>query len=422
MTQLHKPIGIRTKTTQYPRRPLRILHLVESLDVGGTEKQAVQIAIRQAAAGCDVTVACLRSEGPLLGVLQEAGIPVREFRKRRKLLSLGGLRQLFRLIFFLRQRRFDVLHSHHLMSNLLGVPAARLAGTPRIISSRRYLDLEWWSGRQRTRIAGLIYKVSHHVVVNSASIRDLLVHRDGIKAEKIAVLPNGIDIERFSNATHARHKAPELSSLSTTSQIVAVLANMYSPVKGHSTLIKAAIEVCRDFPNVIFALIGDGKERGKLEKEVRDAGLGNNFLFLGSRNDVPELLACCDIAVLPSDSEGFPNAVLEAMAAHLPVIATSVGGVPEIIESGVTGLLVPPADPLALSAAILRLLNDQGLRHRLADAGHKHVIEHFSFERLISSLEALYTESPELRSANRDLEPNLDGSTVKVRLAIHASE
>jgi glycosyltransferase involved in cell wall biosynthesis len=110
------------------------------------------------------------------------------------------------------------------------------------------------------------------------------------------------------------------------------------------------------------------------------------------------------------------------MAARLPVIATSVGGTPEIIESGVTGLLVSPADPRALSAAILQLLNDKELRRRLADAGQTFVVERFSFERLISSLEALYAESPKPASAGHTLEHNRDGSAVKVRLAAHASE
>jgi glycosyltransferase involved in cell wall biosynthesis len=374
--------------------------LVESLEVGGTETQAVQTALRQAAAGHQVSVGCLRSEGPLIKVVEEAGIPVTEFCKGRKLLSLKGIRQLLRLTLFLRQNRVEVLHCHDLMSNLLGVPAARVAGTAKIISSRRYFELEWWSGWLRTRIAGLIYKLSHHVIVNSTFIRDLLVHRDHVRSDKIDVLYNGIDIKRFSIV---KNKISSLAFLSQTSTIIAVVANMYSPVKGHTTLIKAAVEVCRELPDVLFALIGDGKERPSLERQAIASGLGRNFLFLGSRQDVPELLACCDISVLPSDSEGFPNAILEAMAAHLPVIATRVGGVPEVVDDEVTGLLVPPADPAALSAAILRVLKDQGLRKRLAEAGHNLVAERFSFEQLTSSLEALYGKTPQRRTSVRDL-------------------
>src|SRR5690348_14920898 len=364
----------------------RVLHLVETLQVGGTETQAVEIALRQAAACNDVVVACLAG-GPLLTLLQRAGISVIELRKGRRLFSLRGLWHLLRLALVLRHRRFDVVHCHDLMSNLLGVPAAILARTPVVISSRRYLDLEWWQGNWRTRITAWAYKLSNYVVVNSTAIADLLIQRDGIPREKIRVLYNGIDPSRFRKVI----RKSELSAARNESMIIAVVANMYSPAKGHAHLIAAAIEVCKAFPKVIFALIGDGKERPKLEQQVRDAGLEKNILFLGSRRDIPELLACCDLSVLPSESEGFPNAILEAMAAGVAVVATAVGGVPEIIEDEVTGLLVPPANPSLLCAAILRLLNDHELRRRISRAGRDHVAFYFSFGRLMGSLEALYT-------------------------------
>lgn len=377
------------------RRSLRILHLVETLEVGGTESQAVQIAIRQQAKGHNVTVGCLRAKGPLLKVLQDGNVPVLEFRKRTKLLSIAGVRQLFRLRSCLRHNRFDVVHSHDLMSNLLGVPAARLAGTPMIVSSRRYLDLEWWSGKWRTRTVAWIYKWSDYVIVNSRSVRNLLLEREGALREKLHVLYNSVDAERFRTS---ERQNVAISLLPKDSSLIAVVANMYSPVKGHAILVNAAIDVCRHFPNVFFALIGDGKMRRSIERQVRELNLERNFLFLGSRADIPEILACCDISVLPSESEGFPNAVLESMAAGLPVIATSVGGVPEIIEDEVTGLLVPPSNPAALSGAILRLLNNQDLRKQIAAAGHKRVVERFSFDRLIDSLDALYMRNPIPRS------------------------
>jgi glycosyltransferase involved in cell wall biosynthesis len=374
-------------------RPLRVLHLVETLEVGGTEGQAAQTALHQRSIGYQVTVGCLRAQGPLFKLLQGAGIPIAEFRKEKKLFSIQGIRQLLCLAVFLRRNRFDVLHAHDLMSNLLGVPAARLAGTPIVLSSRRYEDLEWWSGKLRNWVAAAMYKLSTYVVVNSDSVCDLLVSREGIRRDKIRVLHNGIDIDQFGKARAS--KATALSAIRKHSMLVAVVANMYSPVKGHATLVTAASEVCRHFPDVGFVLIGDGDERSKLEHEVKAAGLEESFLFLGSRRDVPELLACCDISVLPSESEGFPNAILEAMAARLAVVATSVGGIPEIVENEVTGLLVVPRNSAALSTAILRLLKDQELRSRLADAGHRRVAECFSFDRLVSSLGALYKGVPE---------------------------
>jgi glycosyltransferase involved in cell wall biosynthesis len=166
---------------------------------------------------------------------------------------------------------------------------------------------------------------------------------------------------------------------------------MHSRVKGHTCLIAAACTVCRDVPDAIFLLIGDGKERPKLEQQVREAGLEENFLFLGCRNDVPDLLAACDLSVLPSESEGLPNAILEAMAAGVPVVATCVGGIPEIIENGQNGLLVPPQNPQALAEAILRILRDSNLAMRLACAGQERTRAHFSFDRVVRELQQLYT-------------------------------
>lgn len=378
-----------------------VFHLVETLQIGGTETQAVHTALHQHLMGQQVTVGCLRAEGPLLDTLQSAGIPIVEFRKSKKLLSIQGAWQLLRLAQFLREKQFQVLHAHDLMSNLLGVPAARFAGTPIIISSRRYLDLEWWCGSLRNKIAAWIYKLSTHVIVNSKSIRDLLVDRDRVRREKIKVIYNGIDTDRFSEAISNQNA--NLSSIRRDSVLVAVVANMYSPLKGHSCLIAAAKDLCRDFPQVRFVLIGDGVERLKLEQSVEEMALQKQVLFLGSREDVPELLASCDLFVLPSESEGLPNAVLEAMAAGLPVIATSVGGVPEVIEHEVTGLLVPAGEPAALSKAILRLLRDEGLRHRLGRAGRERVARDFSFDRVITVLKSLYSEFPKCRTQNQRL-------------------
>jgi glycosyltransferase involved in cell wall biosynthesis len=138
-------------------------------------------------------------------------------------------------------------------------------------------------------------------------------------------------------------------------------------------------------------------------------GLEPNFLFLGARRDVPELLACCDLSVLPSESEGLPNSVLEAMAAGLAVVATSVGGVPELIENEVSGLLVPPNNPSALSTAILRLLQDESLRQRLSSAGRDCVVTRFSFPRLVETLETLYSKVPEPVPFRREMPAAFEG-------------
>ncbi len=281
-----------------------------------------------------------------------------------------------------------MLHAHDLWANLLGIPAGGLAGVPVIIASRRYLaDLEWYTP-WRNKIMRFIYRLSTHVVVNSASVRKLLVERDGLPPQKVRVIHNAVDVEQFVGAR--RDKKTLLPGIGANSKLIAVIANMYSPVKGHDHLIAAACTVCRIEPEAIFLLIGDGPERPKLEQQVAAAELRKNVLFLGRRKDIPELLACCNLSVLPSEAEGLPNALLEGMAAGLPVVATRVGGIPEIIEDGINGLLVASRVPHALAGAILRILQDSNLATRLAQAGQKRMRTHFSFDRLMAELEQLY--------------------------------
>jgi len=163
-------------------------------------------------------------------------------------------------------------------------------------------------------------------------------------------------------------------------------------------LISAARDVVKAHPKTQFVLVGEGSKRADFEQQAKDLGLQANFLFLGRRGDVPAVLACCDIAVLPSLAEGLPNAVLEYLAAGLPVVASALGGNLEIIQDGTTGLLVPAQDSRALAEALIRLLNHDALAARIGTAGREYVKQNFSFERLVRDIDQLYTKL--LQSAN----------------------
>ena len=162
--------------------------------------------------------------------------------------------------------------------------------------------------------------------------------------------------------------------------------------KGHQLIVEAASKVCPDHAGLRFALVGDGSTRAGLEERVRTLGLSDNFLFLGSRSDVPDVLASCDLSLLASAAEGLPNAVLESMAAGLPVIATAVGGTPEVIEHGLSGLLVPPEDPEAVAEMLRCLINDPVLARSLGAAARERVRHDFSFDRVLTDLEGLYSD------------------------------
>jgi glycosyltransferase involved in cell wall biosynthesis len=171
-----------------------------------------------------------------------------------------------------------------------------------------------------------------------------------------------------------------------------MVGNMNSDVKGHPVLIAAAAEVVRSHPEAQFVLAGDGPMRPEFEAQAEAAGLKKNFLFLGRRSDVPQILASCDIAVSASLAEGMPNAVLEYLASGLPVVATALGGNLEVVQDGVTGLLVPANDSHALGSALARLLNDSEFAAGLAKAGRGHVATKFSFDRLVAEVHRLYSQ------------------------------
>ena len=386
--------GVRSnspKAISANRPQLRVFHMANSLETGGSEHQMVEIACRQKARGQEITVGCLSRKGPLLDVLAQAGIGVSEFNPEGRLVGLAGIRQIIRLTVFLRRHRVDVFQSHDLYSTLLGVPAAWLARVPVIISSRRDLASWWWYTRRNRRILRHIQNFSSRIIANSQAVEDFLVREDGFDRRQICVVRNGVDFKRFANASGDREKL--FPNLGRDDRLIAVVANMNVKSKGHSDLIAAGQEICQEFPGAKFLCIGDGIERRELERTVEELRLRNHFLFLGRRDDVPNILACCDLFVLPSWAEGLPNSVLEAMAAGVPVVATRVGGIPEIIADGVGGLLVPAQDSRALAAAIAQLLRDPQRAQRFAEVAQERARTEFSYERLLAALDRLYRES-----------------------------
>lgn len=367
----------------------RVLHVVECLDVGGTEMQMVQIAQRLDPRLYRVTVGCLRAGGPLTEVLQAAGIEILEFPKRLTFMSFQAIYQLLRLAWYIRREKIDVVHAHHLGANLMAVPAARLARAPVILSSLRNLAHLPWYTPFRRKIIRLIYRLSTGVIANSEAVKQLLITEFRVPPVRVHVLYNGVDYGRFSQSRGDRRKLH--LDLGPDAKLIVNVANMHIGIKGHADLIEAARIVCSSAPQARFVLVGDGEERPRLQEQVRKAGLDEFFLFLGQRKDIPEILSCCDLFVLASRAEGLPNALLEAMAAGLPVVATRVGGVSEIVEDGLSGLLVPSGDRTALAEAILLVLQDSRLAIRLARAGQERVRKRFSIERLLEDLNHLYT-------------------------------
>lgn len=376
---------VEAATKENPTRT-RIFFLLDSFMIGGTETQAVELARRLDPNRYQVTIGCLRREGPLLERLKGTPAEIMEVDLGGGIDSPSGLLRIVKLGRFLRKRQFQIVHAHDLWSNIVGMAAALMARTPVTITSQRDLSHDAWYGTYRRRVLRFFQRRSSLVLTNAKAIREGLIEQDHLPPGKVCVVYNGVDLDRFDIPRDRGRVLPG----SEGNKLIVLVGNMITDVKGHRALIAAAREVVEAHPKTQFVLVGDGAMRPDFEKQVQDLGLKSNFLFLGRRSDVPAILACCDIAVLPSLAEGLPNAVLEYLATGLPVVASALGGNLEIIQDGVTGLLVPAQDSKILAAALMKLLSDSDLALRIARAGHNYVRQNFSFERLVVEMDQLY--------------------------------
>jgi glycosyltransferase involved in cell wall biosynthesis len=229
------------------------------------------------------------------------------------------------------------------------------------------------------------------VAVSGATAR-FCIEEEHMRPGKVTIIRNGVDIKELAVSGETRQQTlRQLRSewnLAPDAVLIATIARLH-PQKGHVYLIEAARNVVQSYPESVFLIVGEGPERGRIERLIGDYGLADHFRILGQRPDVPALLAAADLFVLPSLTEGLSMSLLEAMAAHVPVIASAVGGSPELIQEGETGLLVPPEDSAELARAILTLLDDRDYRACLAEAGYRRVCDHFSVESMSSAYEKL---------------------------------
>lgn len=355
-------------------RPVPIAIVIPSFEPGGTERQMIELVRRLDRGRWEVHLCCLHARGQWFERAAEAATSVAEF-PIRSFWQPHTMTQMRAFADWCRRSRISVVQTSELYSNIFALPAAALARVRVRIGSRREIN----AGKSPGQIAlqRAAYACAHKVVANAKAAADRLL-RERVPASRVVVIPNGLDMTQFptprSRVSHRR---------------IVMVANL-RPEKGHDTLIDAAILVLERFPDAHFDIVGNGTERDRLVAYARTKGVAGAFSFLGHCEDVPARLCAADVFVLPSRSEAFPNAVLEAMAAGLPVVASAVGGILEVVQDNHTGLLVSPGRPDALADALCRLLSDPALGARLSAAGRAVVETRYSFERMVDSLEHLY--------------------------------
>jgi glycosyltransferase involved in cell wall biosynthesis len=368
-------------------RPYPIAFLLTSFDVGGTERQMVELIRRLDRSTFEVHLACFHRRGALESHAVEraasvATFPIDGFGRP------SAVRQLFAFARWCRRIGARIVHTCELYSNIFGLPGAALARVDVRIGNRRELRTPDKS-RAQLALQGLAYKSAHVIVANSTAAAEQL-RQEGVPAGKVHTIPNGVDCGAFAGSERDR----PLRSIMT-------VANL-RPEKGHDVLIDAASRIVHRHPEVEFQIVGDGPLRASLVRQVNLRGLRAKFHFLGERPDVPAQLAAADLFVLPSRSEACPNGVLEAMASGLPVVASRVGGVPELIEPGVNGVLVDADAPGQLADAVLDLIDRPAHARALGRAARDTAVQRFAFDRMIARFEQLYLSELHQRVFNAD--------------------
>ena len=364
---------------------LRVLFCHDNMNIGGTELNAVRIAERVDRERFDVAVACFRTDGPLASRYAAAGIPVERFDVR----SLAGptaLTQGVRLARLLAKRRVHVVHSHDRYWNMFATPWARLVRTPAVIASKRWLSFS------RAHAVGhaLAYRLAHRVVANSEFIATSLEAEDRVPGDRVVVVPNFVDDDAFvTPAASWRERVRNKLLIPPEARIVGMVANLRWE-KDHPTLMDAFAAIRPSYPDVHLVLVGSGDMETQLRQRAADLNIEPSVRFAGTMSNSPNVHSLFDISVLSSSSEGFPNTVIEAMAAARPVIATRVGGIPDGVIHSETGLLVPPRDPSALAEAIGQLLADPARGNALGAAGRRRAQSRFSAASVVPAIESLY--------------------------------
>ncbi len=366
-------------------RPARVLFVVNGFAPGGGELKLLELVerLRVRFPGAYRCVVCSVGQG---GVLEErfrqAADRVAVYPKRCAW-DAGLIRRVAGLI---REERIDLVQTTLFYADVIGAVASRITGVKAVVSweavTQPYGPLHLAAFRLASKWMTLSVAVSE-------AIRRQVSGERRVPVSKTRAILYGVDTDRFKPLPGAAGRRG--LGLKGKGPVFGVIARL-TEQKGHRYLLEAASAAIRRRPDLRFVFAGDGPLRQSLEAQARDLGIGDRVLFLGHRTDVPALLAAFDVFVLPSLYEGLPNAVLEAMACGRPVVATAVDGTPEVVDNGVTGLLVPPRDPARLSEALLKLAGDARLRSRMGREARRRAVGRHGVDRQVNAFHALYRE------------------------------
>jgi len=365
----------------------KILYVIDNLEFGGGERVLAQLA-GALKDRYEIRFAC-QPGGLLEERLNQLGVSIRPLDFRRQV----SLPRLVRLLSIIREEGIHLVHSMGARADFYARIAAGLAGAPVVVSTIAMFvegyDVPPFKRALYRAAIRLSERLCDGFIAVSEAVRRVLVEEHRIPEERVVTIYNsGVELDIFRpDGQDGLERRRELG-LDPEAPLVGTIGRLVYQ-KAHDVLLQAASLVVQAVPEAQFLIVGEGPLRSALERMVKELELAR-CRFAGFREDIPNLLRLMDVFVLPSILEGFPQVLLEALAAARPVVATRIDGVTEVVQHGTTGLLVPPQDPIALADAIILLLKDQGLARRLGEAGRKLVEERFAVSRMIEKVDRFY--------------------------------
>ncbi len=364
----------------------KVLYVFAALPVGGAE-QVLVTELNGLRRELFSPLVCVISEkGPVGEIIEQMGIPLIPLHRMKKnQFDYGIIREIKDLI---RQEKIVLVHTHLYDGGKYGRIAARMAKVPAIVHTVHNVYV-----KRRTKyhlINWILSFFTDRIIAVSESVKDSVVHYDRINRSKIQVIYNGIDLTRFDSPLSRKEIRAGLG-IETEEFAIGVIARLEEQ-KGHRYLLEALSQIPESLASLKILIVGDGQLRSVLEAETKKRGLSSKVFFLGTRKPITPILKALDLFLLPSLWEGFSMAILEAMAAGVPVIATRVGGAGEVITSGRDGLLIPPGDARILAEAIQDALQHRDKYEEMARNGRERVRQYFSQGQHVMALQTLYLQ------------------------------
>ena len=369
--------------------PIRVMVVTSTLWAGGAERHLVTVLPALDRDRFQIVLCCVQEEGDYFRALSDAGVRCVNLGSPKRRQALRALRGLVRE---LRRFRPHVVLTFPLNADVVGRIAATLTGVPVVAAWKHSCGYTRRHPLDR-RSERLLAPMTDYCVGVAAAQIPFLVDELGVPRRKIRIVPNGIDLSGFP-VRPGRERDAALSrelGVGSDDPVVGILARL-RPEKDHAMFLRAARVVADRRPDAWFLILGDGPLQAELEELARKLGLADRTVFAGKRYDVSRILALLDVSVLSSANDCFPYAALESMATAVPVVATAVGAIPEIVEDGVTGHLIPPGDSEALGRRVLELLQHPDDARAMGLAGRRRVELHFTAERSVRGLEDLLSE------------------------------